>query len=207
MATNIEDKDTGKSVAITARAQTPTGNAMQVQIGPGDVISSIPVVIDYPHHQIHEGETYTFAEYSTSLNGAKVWRISVPNLTATTATPHMLIEVISDATTTIVGLYEGAVWSGSGVNVTTQAYNHNRNIATPPSTQIYAAGSAALTASGSGTLIAQGYLFSAAKGSLGIDRSMAEWDLKANTEYLFKTTTSASGNVLTRINFYEDRGV
>ncbi len=44
--------------SVEARKQTPTGNALNVQIGPGDVISNIPVVTLFEHHQVHEGESY-----------------------------------------------------------------------------------------------------------------------------------------------------
>ncbi len=44
----IRDAITGLSAAVEARKQTPTGNALNVQIGPGDPISNIPVVVTTP---------------------------------------------------------------------------------------------------------------------------------------------------------------
>lgn len=56
----IRDAITGLTASVEARKQTPTGNALNVQIGPGDVISNIPVVMDFGQHQIHEGESHGF---------------------------------------------------------------------------------------------------------------------------------------------------
>jgi hypothetical protein len=53
---------------VETRVQTPTKTkAINVQIGPGDVISNIPVMIDYEHHQIHEGETHSYSYLIGSL--------------------------------------------------------------------------------------------------------------------------------------------
>lgn len=53
----MPDTQSGLTPWVEPRSQTPTGNALNVQIGPGDPISNIPVVMDFEHHQVHEGET------------------------------------------------------------------------------------------------------------------------------------------------------
>ncbi len=40
----IRDAITGLVASVEARTTTPTGNALNVQIGPGDPISNMPVV-------------------------------------------------------------------------------------------------------------------------------------------------------------------
>lgn len=197
------------NATVEARKQTPTGLAQNVMIGPGDPISNVPVIIDFPHHQIHEGEAWEYCSIITSLNGIYDFRISVPTLTATTRTPHLIVEVISDSTTTTLGLYEGVTWTASGTDDSAKIFNKNRNVTSPasPNTKIYITGGTALTVNSTGTQIHCGYLFATAKGSTSNDRSLSEWVLKSNTEYMYRVNTSASGNVLVRIHFYEDAGI
>lgn len=209
---SLRDATTGSAAAIGPRVQTPTGNALQVQIGPGDVISNLPVTIDYAHHQDHEGEAYMLTwttSGSATLNGTKDFRIQVADVAATTRTPHLVVEIISDATTTDLLMYEGTTWTtgSGGQDVSDQAYNRNRNVATACSTKIYVSGTPALSAATPGTLIWRGLLFTGARAGNTSDRALSEWILKTNTEYLLRITTSASGHVLVRISFYEDRGV
>lgn len=202
----IRDAMSGLTAGVAARAQTPAGNALQVQVGPGDVISNIPVVIEYDHHQVHEGEVWQWWWFGTLNSATKDVRISVPTLTATTRTPHLLPEIISDATTTQGFLYEAVTWTASGTDDSSRIFNRNRNIGGSPNTKIYVSGGTALTVNSTGTQIWQGYLFSG-KSALTVDRASSEWDLKSNTEYLFRVTTTGNGSVLMRLNFYEDLGV
>ena len=196
----------GTSAAVTARAQTPTGNAMQVQIGPGDVISYIPVFIDFPHHQIHEGESWQYFSFGTLNASTRNIRISVPTLTATTRTPHILVEVISDCTTTTVTLFEGTTWTTTGTDDSARIFNKNRNVGGSPNTKIYIDGGTTLTVNAAGTEVMKGYLF-AGKASLTTDRGIEEWVLKSNTEYNLQCITTGNGSVLVRLTFYEDAGV
>lgn len=204
----IRDAITGATAGVAARAQTPTGNALQVQIGPGDVISTIPVVIEYEHHQVHEGETYSYCNLQTSgLNSGSSYdvRVKAPNLPATTQTPHVVFEIISDNTAEVY-LYEGTTWT-SGGTAETNLYNRNRNSANTASTAIYISGGTALTVNAIGTLIYIWYLTTARNGS-ATDRATNEIDLKANTEYLFRITSRAAGlKFLIRLTWYEDLGV
>ena len=68
--------------------QTPTQTkAIRVQIGPGDIISYLPVIVDFAPHQVHEGEAFVFSYLQTAgLNAAATYdvRVSVGALTATT---------------------------------------------------------------------------------------------------------------------------
>lgn len=192
--------------AVGPRVQTPSGNVLQVQIGPGDIISYLPVVIEYDHHQIHEGEVWQWFNYGALNAGTRDVRISVPTLTATTRTPHFIPEVVSDNTTALVYLYEGTTWTSGGTDDSAKIYNRNRNVGGSPNTKIYISGGTALTPNALGTLIFQAYLF-AGKATNNVERAAAEWDLASNTEYLLRVTTTGNGNTLIRIHFYEDLGV
>ena len=178
---------------------------LHVAIGPYDPISRIPVIIDYEHHQLHEGESHQYSWYGAVNNTSKDFKLVVPTLTATTRTPHFLMECIADATT-FAYLYEGTTFSSAGVQ-DTAVYNRNRNSTTTPGMTVWVTGGTALTVNALGALIYTGWIISSAKASLSSDRSGHEWDLKSNTTYLVRVTTSGNTNVLIRLNWYEDLGV
>lgn len=196
----------GDTLDFGARSQTPTGNVMQVQIGPGDIISNLPVVIEYDHHQIHEGEAWKWNFFGAVNATTKDVRISVPTLTATTRTPHAIFEIVADNTTSSIMTYEGTTWTSGGTDDSARIYNRNRNVIATPNTKIYVAGATALTVNTLGTQIDQGYLFTS-KAAINTERAMVEWVLKSNTEYLLRVTTTGNGSVLIKIHFYEDLGV
>lgn len=178
---------------------------VRVFIGPTDPISDLPIVIDFPHHQLHEGETYQYSWYGAVNNTSKDFRISVPALTATTRTPHLLPEFICDATA-LFYLYEGTTFTAGGVE-DTAVYNRNRNSSNTPGTKIYVSGGTALTPNVLGTNIWKGWTIASARAANNFDRATTEWDLKSNTEYLFRVTTTGNANVLVRFDWYEDLGV
>jgi hypothetical protein len=202
----IRDAITGLTAAVTARSQTPAGNVLQVQIGPGDVISNLPIVLDFDHHQIHEGEAWEWFNFGALNAATRDVRISVPTLTATTRTPHLIAEVIMDTTTAQIFFYEGTTWTAVGTDDSAKIFNRNRNVGGAPNTKIYISGGTALTPNALGTQFFQGYLFSG-KAVSNVERALSEWVLKSNTEYLFRVTTTGNGNVLIRLYFYEDTGV
>jgi len=178
---------------------------LHVAIGPYDPISRIPVVMDFDHHQIHEGEAWQYSWYGAVNSTSKDFKIVVPTATATLRTPHLLTEVIADAGA-LIYLHEGTTFTAEGVE-DTAVYNRNRNVAGAAGTKIFVTGATALTVNALGTKLWTGYLISGTKAALASDRALAEWDLKSNTVYLLRVTTSASCNVLVRLNWYEDLGV
>ena len=205
---SLSDPATGAEASIGPREQTPTGNAIQVQIGPGDVISNLPVVIEYDHHQIHEGESFEYFWYSAALNGTRNFRFSVPNVPATTRTPHMIAEVVSDSSLTNLYWYEGVTWTTGGNNDSANIQNRNRNQQgiTTATMVVYTSGTLALNPTTVGTNFWQGVLF-VNKNSASVEsRGLSEWDLKASTEYMFRIITADSSHVLARFYWYEDRG-
>ena len=201
------DISTVGGTAPALRAQTPADvPVIQVQIGPSDPISNVPVVIDFPHHQIHEGESFEYW-WTGTLNGTKDFRISVPAFSPSIRAPHMIIEVISDATTTKISLYEDTTWTAEGVE-DPRYFNKNRNFRTTlPSSKVYVTGGTALTVNAIGTQIHAGYLNTGNKSSTNVERGTNEWVLRQSTEYLLRVVTSASGYVLVRLYWYEDMGV
>lgn len=214
---NVVQVDTeGNTVVLSERVQTPTGPVMNCCIGPGDVISSIPVMVDYGHHQIHEHEAHSWCSLQTGgLNSGSSYdvRISVPTLDATTRTPHMIFELIATGETEMY-LHKDVTWTSGGTAVAagsaaTAIDNRNHNTTTiVAKTKLYVAGGTALTVNGTGTIK---YIWYVPAGSVRVgsgDRSTNEIDLASNTEYMLRITSRAAGlKFLVRLDWYEDLGV
>ena len=173
----------------------------RVYIGPTDPISDLPVVIDYEHHQLHEGEThqYTYAPAALSSGSSVLFRIVVANVTGTTQTPHFIFAVDATAETWSY-IYESPTVTGNGTQQT--ALNRNRNSANTPTTTIWLNP----TVSANGTLMSSWILGSGTLAG-GQTRDALEWDLKTNTTYLIVVTAkAASDDICIRLVWYEDLG-
>lgn len=174
----------------------------RVFIGPTDPISDVPVVMDYAHHQVHEGEMfqYNITPQALASGDSLLLRFAVGTLTATTRTPHAIFEVDSTAETWVY-LYEGPTLTGNGT--AGSAVNRNRNISTAATSVPYINP----TVSGNGTLLTSWITGSGTRAGGGT-RDSVEWDLKSATNYLYVITSKAASNdVCARLIFYEDLGV
>lgn len=196
----IRDAITGLVASVEARTTTPTGNALNVQIGPGDPISNMPVVIDAALHHLHEGETHQYTYTPTALaNGNNLdHRFVVPTLTATTRTPHIIIELDSTGECWLF-LYETPTTSANGTLQT--VVNKNRNSATTPGSTVYLAP----TVTAVGTFLSA-WIVGSGEKSGGSTRESIEWDLKSNTTYLIRVTAKNANNICLRFIWYEDLG-
>ncbi len=191
----------GSGLDVYTRTQTPTNKVIGVQIGPGDIISNLPVVIDYAHHQVHEGETwqYTYGPAAIGQNGIVYLRVVVADVAATIRTPHALLELDTNCEIWLE-LYESPTTSANGTAAT--FHNRNRNIGGSPTTTIFTAP----TVTAPGTKLS-GWMVGSGQKAGGAGRDSTEWDLKANTVYLYKITAITAGNVCFRLIQYEDLGV
>jgi hypothetical protein len=211
--TRIVDATTGLTPSVEARKQTPTGNALNVQIGPGDVISSIPVVMDFNQHQIHEGEFWHWDVLVSNLASGSNYDIvfTVPNITipggvaAAALCPHFRYEAnVNDLCN--VFLYEGpTVTAATGTART--PINLERN----GSYTVKLAILDAPTITAVGTLIDAEYFLSASTNQVSANSSgssINEFVLKNNTKYLFRITSGANGcDIHVDFHWYEDLGV
>jgi hypothetical protein len=103
--------DDGSAPTVEDRKQTPTGKALNVQIGPGDVVSNIPVIIDFDHHQVHEGETYKALGALTTINTNTLkFAISVPVFPNPIQGPHMVVMADTYNGSVRVDIYEIATF-------------------------------------------------------------------------------------------------
>lgn len=184
------------------RSQTPTGSAIQVQIGPGDVISNLPVVLSYEHHQVHEGETFhaQYVDLALDTNTIKFGIIvAVKNPPDARTCPHMVIGADIYNGAARIDLYESAAITG-GTNL--PYYNRERNVATTNGTIILHS-----VTSSTGNLISS-FFVGAGIRATGTDRTNAEWILKSNTSYRVDVTGLVAGtDAIVDFDWYEDLGV
>jgi hypothetical protein len=198
--------DGTSTATVEDRKQTPTGKALNVQIGPGDVISSIPIFMDFDHHQLHEGETFRWSVFVSSLASgvSKDIRLVVPNIAGTNTVgkcPHFRFEAIADSYGQIF-LYEGTTFTGNGTQRTPIALERNGSYTSK--LEIHEDP----TVNATGTLIWQGVNFAAKNASGSMDTSLNEFVLKNNTSYCLRYTSLTAGlKVLLRMVWYEDLGV
>ncbi len=189
----------GDYANVEERTQTPTGKALNVQIGPGDPISNIPVVMDWEHHQVHEGESYAAQYYTASVADTK-FAIVVPIYAHGLDAPHLVIEAGIYGGAGQIDVYEGATYTG-GTLMT--AWNRDRNSANVPAMTIYSG-----VTSSDGTLMPWTTLFASAGKTAQGTRSATEFVLKSNTKYRIDfTELSAATRVVIRFEWYEDLGV
>lgn len=207
----VQLQTAGVIATVEARKQTPTGNALNVQIGAGDIISNLPVIMDYDHHQLHEGESFRWSVLNTaglSSGSSKDIQLIVPNITGVVSVPtavqkcpHFRWEIITDSYSTAY-LYETPTITVNGASRT--PIPMERNGSYTPKLAIHEDP----TVTAVGSLIWQG-IFTASKNSAGsTDGSSAEFVLKNNTTYLLRFTSGTTGcKYLIRMIWYEDLGV
>lgn len=192
---------------------TPTAawgtKGVRVLIGQTDVISNIPVVLEYDHHQLHEGEMFRWSTYVSSLASGnnKDVQLVVPSIvipagiSAVERTPHFRFNVVATDLAQAF-FYELPTISVAGTPRTPIAMERNGTYS--PGLQI----KEDPTVTSVGTLLWQGLLAGSKQSAGDIASADNEFVLKNNTAYLFRVTSGAAGNkVLVRFVWYEDLGV
>ena len=192
----IGDSDSSKEASVEPRTQTPTGNALNVQIGPGDPIGNMPVIIDFGHHQIHEGESHSAEDMQVALAASTVkYGLTVP----ADVYPHMIVGADAYNGSVLVQVYEGSTFTGGTV---VPSFNRNRNSSIVPGVTIKTG-----VASTTGTLIHSFYV-GAGSRSANSDRAGNERPLKANTLYRIDLIGQTVGtSAIAAFDWYEDLGV
>lgn len=196
----IRDAITGLSAAVEARKQTPTGNALNVQIGPGDPISNIPVVMDFEHHQVHEGETYRAQDVQASLGvGTVKYSLAVPAASPAISPPHMVVSADIYNGAARVDIYaEATVAGGTAV----PAHNRNRNSSNTATVAVKTG-----VTSTTGVLIESFYVAPGKNTSDG-GRAASEYILKSGVSYRVDVVgLSAQTAAIIGFNWYEDLGL
>lgn len=205
---NIGDVDI---FGITVAARPISGqNTIPVSTGHSDSIGDIPVVMDYGHHQIHEGEKWHWDILISNLASGSSYDIvfTVPNITITsnavTQCPHLEYDINANDLCSFF-LYEGpTVTAATGTART--PINFERNGTYTPLLTILDAP----TVTATGTQIDAEYFLAAATNQnkpTSRGGSPAEFVLKNNTKYLFRATSGATGcDIHIDFVWYEDHG-
>lgn len=180
-------------MATDIRQQTPvTPQFIRLRV---DSATGALNVIDYAHHEIHGGSSFT-ADYTVELgNGATIDILVItPN---TTKWAHMEYNLLCELETELK-IYEGVTTSNDGTGLT--EFNRNRNSATAATTVV----SHTPTVTNTGTLIRTKH-FGTGKTSGGEAREIGEFILKQNTKYLYRITNATTSNnyISFILNWYE----
>jgi len=164
-----------------------------------DASTRVLSVIDYAHHEVHDGSAFWAANNAT-LGNAEINTVAIttPN---TTKWAHLLLDISSSAVATF-DVLEGVTSLASGAAFT--PLNFNRNSAkssamvasvgdTPGSDPIVPTGGTAIWTETLG-----------ARGIVTSRNNASELILKQNSIYLFRITNGASANNCTiLLNWYE----
>lgn len=171
-----------------------------------DPSTNVLGVIEFEHHEVHEGSHYTFGVYDIDLDIADTldYVLLTPD---TTAWCH-LVWAVSGALTTKLELYETTLHDT--VTRITTGYNNNRNSANTPGLLIWST----TADSTDGTLIDHAsFGISTGVGALilsggGTDRGGQEWILKQDTYYYIVVTTATDdNNVSLKMTWYEHENI
>lgn len=159
-----------------------------------DSVTNALETIDYAHHEIHAGNSFSYCENNTlGVSGVRNILFVTPD---TTKWCHFLWNARATAETS-VALYETTTTSNNGTGVT--AYNHNRNSATNTGATL----THTPTITGDGTLLCVQHFGVGQRGG-GETRAVHEWVLKQNTKYLIRVTSEAADNDVTlMLDWYE----
>jgi hypothetical protein len=187
-------------MVVGPRVQSPTGNVLQVQIGPGDPISYVPVFMDFPQHQIHEGEMFHCLDPQLTLNASTVkYGITVPTYANTIQAPHLNVICDTYNGSALVLVYEGATFTGGSV---VRQDNKNRNSANTDGTVIKTG-----VTSTDGTLI-DAFYTGATEKNAGQNGTKDEWVMKSNTIYRVDVIGQVNPTAAyVTFEFYADKGV
>lgn len=193
------------SIKSTLKTYTQTGDftgitGYRVYIGATDPVSDLPVVVDFEHHQVHEGETYIVNNKQLSLGtGTVKYKITVPAYANTIYAPHMVIGTYVNDGTVLIDIYEGGTITGGTPQT---SYNRNRNSGNVAHSTI------TLGVTASGGLLLYSFFGGAGNRSAGDNRSSSELILKSDSEYYVEVKGLLAGTeAIIYFNWYEDLGV
>lgn len=157
------------------------------------------VGIDFPHHQIHEGNHFFASDY-VDLNTAGTLILAISTASGTGTDVHFRSDITAAAATTMT-LYEGATVSG-GTTIT--AINNNRGSSNTSELTIVKDP----TITVSGTVISNNKVGSTSGNPHNLYGGHADRDseliLKDNTTYLYYITSNADSNAVDySLSWYE----
>ena len=151
--------------------------------------------VDYPHHEIHSGSSFTYADTHVVPKNT----VAPDHLIVTPDTDkyaHFVLAIGASAGSVKLEVFEDTVVSDNGD--VEPLFNRNRNSATLNTTVLYEDPTVTTT----GTRIIQATFGSRDKKSAGGDgRGTQEWMLKRNTKYLIRVTELDVANTTVNLEF------
>lgn len=152
------------------------------------------LTVDYPHHELHEGNMYSAGTVTDLASGGTVHlMITAPD---TTKWVHLLGGVNVEAESTIKW-YENPTSPTGGGTITPR--NHNRN-SSNTSSAVVVGTVGNLTGTAGDVLLYQSAVGSG-RFEGGSEREANEWILKQNEQYILEIVNNSTGNSLTSANF------
>ena len=156
-------------------------------------------IIDYEHHEVHEGSHY-FCSYSVASIGAMTTPDDMIQLTWATPNSTKLWHLTIGGKCGATALYkftEG--WTGGGVSPTGSlvGYNRNRNYKNASTPIYYDA-----TEVTGGIVLEQEYV-AAGKFGAGESRGAQEWVLRPSENYAVSLYLNAANEAELELNWYE----
>ena len=188
----------GLCFALAVNLANRRAEASGVQVGSLDRVSRAAVMIEFPHHEIHDGDHFAFNDFSAVASGAnRDYLVITP---ATTRWAHLILQMATNQGG-IMHLFEDATTSANGTPIT--AFNNNRNSGTAATVLVFHTPTVTTT----GTEIATFYMtLDSGAARVGVQsRNDDEFILKQNSRYLLRFTgeTIAGNNFNIRGLFYE----
>jgi hypothetical protein len=163
-------------------------------------------IIDYAHHEIHDGSHFTLAgSVSIGLNAAYDIQITTPN---TTKWAHFLLEFdVTDTTNWYV--YENVTIAQAGTGLT--PWNNDRNSATTATVVTKGIANASVADANVDTAVAgattlESGVVGANKTAGSVNREN-EIILKQNEDYSIRFVGTAATTVHYRLNWYEHTNI
>jgi len=160
-----------------------------------DPVTGALVMIDYAHHEAHDGNHFTYPETNTlALGATRDLILTAPN---TAKRIHLIYNISASALLTVC-LFENTTHA---VAAALAAFNNDRNSATAATMAINVSGGGGAD----GTLLLIGG-YGATGGRQGADvRADQEIILDQAAKYLLRLTSGANGNVTTTsLAWYEE---
>ena len=174
---------------LNARYGSGAGETDEVRM---DASTNSLQTIEYEHHEIHSGSSFTTSYVADIGNGANLdLLIETP---AGTKYAHFVYEVDVEAEAALL-IYE-AVTATAGDAVV--AYNRNR-VGTPTAATVVVTSTP--TSITEGTTIIRSKHMGSGKTVGGGDRGSHEFVLKPSTKYLFRLTNATTGNNFMSVEF------
>jgi len=191
-------------VEYDARQIRALTTADVVSIGDGVIVleldhveSAVPT-IEFEHHMVHDGYSYSVSDHDSSVDIAspKYWHIITPN---TAKRCHVKIAVISDHAA-LVEFFENPTTTANGTALA--AYNNDRNSINATTMSFYY--DPTVTADGTRLVVEYIGTYNPKTRIGGSSRAETEFILKQNEQYLVKVTPENDNTKVTvQIEFYE----